>query len=342
MAEDKFLKGITANIPLTGTDDEIKTQLSLLLGAAQLIEIQNKGLDIDFYKFVELFEDGFSTGFLPKQNVGLNPKYWGQTQKTRPKVRILLESSKTWQSQGYALIELQPDRTIESDSYLLFGTPNQLIQQIMYWMNMNRKLANLDIKADSSVGGTKNTIPPWFKQSLELTFYWRGINEITKKNHRVEKSVRLVGVNPRTITLKYLRDLGTKAVNKFNSLLWKTGHVKVKYAKWDDGFHTWGYFESENSGYRIFESMGDVVGKAIDKKLVRYEHSSDPNKTFESVGEKVTLANKPVRTKAVAPIAQMKFYAASVTFPYIGHTEQICNISGYLIKSLSFLDAYNE
>lgn len=152
MAENPIsarLKGLTSDITLVGTDDEVKTQLSLLLGIAQVTESQQKGLDINFQKFIELFEDGFGTGFLAKQNKGLNPKYWGKTQKARPKVRILYEANaqteRSWTNQGYYLIELQPDRTNEEESYLLFGTPAQLIQQIMYWMNLHRKLANLDI-----------------------------------------------------------------------------------------------------------------------------------------------------------------------------------------------------
>lgn len=339
---DLFLRGMPSNIPLVGDDNEMKTQLSLLLGTAQVVQSHAKGLDLDFYKFIDMFEDGFSTGFLAKQNSKLNPKYWGQTQKTRPRVRVLKESSKAWQQQGYALIELQPDRSVETESYLLFGTPADLIQQIMYWMNMHKKLANLDVKAEGSGGTKTNFIPSKFKQSLELTFYWRGVTELTKKNHRVEKSVRLTSVNPKNVTLKYLRELGIKALNKFDNLAWKTGHIKGKYSKWDDGFHTWGYFESEATAYRIFESMADVVGKSIDKEQLRYERNAAPTEAFKPTGQRTTLANKPVQTRAAAPIAPMKFYAASITFPWIGHTEQICNISGYLIKSLAFLDAYNE
>lgn len=342
MAEKKFLSGTKADIPLVGTDDEIKTQVSLLLGVEKLLEIENKGLDLDFYKFIDLFEEGFNAGFGVKQNPGLNLKYWGQKIKSRPRIKVILESSKTWQKKGYAVVELLPNRTIEKESYLLFGTQAQLIQQCMYWMNLHRKLTNLEVNAESSGGIRKNSFPPKFKQSLELTFYWSGVTESTGKNHRVEKSVRLIGVNPRTVTLKYLRELGIKVLNKFDNLMWKTGHVKAKYSKWDDGFHTWGYFESESTAYRIIESMADIVAKSIDKEQLRYERSAAPSEAFKPTGEKITLANKSVRVKATAPIAPMKFYAASVTFPYIGHTEKLCNTSGYLIQSLAFLDAYDE
>jgi hypothetical protein len=342
MADETFLRGIQANTPLVGTDNEIKTQLSLLLGIGQIIEVQGKGLDIDFYKFVELFEDGFSTGFLPKQNVTLNPKYWGQSQKNRPKVRILLESSKNWQAQGYALIELQPDRTIEQQSYLLFGTPAQLIQQVMYWMNLHRKLANLDVTAEDSGSSYREPLSPNFKDWLQLTLYWRGITEATGKNHTVNKSIRLKQVDPKTVSLAFLKQLGARVLEKFDQLTFKTGHIKVKYTNWDDGFQTWGYFDTEATGYKVIESMGDIINKPINKDLLIYERRADPTEAFPVRGERTTVATKPVRIKAKAPIANMKFHAASLTFPYIQHKEQLCNISGYIIKDLNFLSAYED
>ncbi len=339
---DTFLRGLTSNIPLTGTDDEIKTQLSLLLGMGHLMETQNKGLDIDFYKFIELFEDGFSSGFLPKQNVTLNPRYWGQSQKNRPKVRVLVESSKEWQAQGFALIELQPDRTIEQESYLLFGTPMQLVQQVMYWMNLHRKLANLDVKTEGSGSSYREPLSPKFKDYLQLTLHWRGITEVTHKNHTIEKSIRLKGVDAKTVSLSYLKQLGTRVLEKFDGLVFKTGHIKAKYTNWDDGIQTWGYFDTEATGYKVIEAMGDIINKPIDKDLLRYEKRSDPLEAFPQKGYRTTVAARPVRTKAKAPIATMKFHAATITFPYIQHTELLCSISGYILKDLKFLDAYED
>lgn len=187
------LRGLKNNIALVGTDDEIKTQLSLLLGLAQVTETQQKGLDIDFQKFIDLFEDGFGTGFLPRENKELI-KYWGQSQKTRPKVRVLYEANSqaegSWANQGYYLIELQPDRTKEEESYLLFGTPAQLIQQIMYWMNMHRKLANLDIGSPGLYTIPCSELEESVETRPQLIFKFQESVADSKKNKRYRTPLR--------------------------------------------------------------------------------------------------------------------------------------------------------
>lgn len=188
------LRGLTNDITLVGTDDEIKTQISLLLGIAQISESQQKGLDINFQKFIELFEDGFGTGFLAKQNKGLNPKYWGQAQKSRPRVRILYEvnaqAEASWTNQGYYLIELQPDRANEEESYLLFGTPAQLIQQIMYWMNLHRKLANLDLGSSGLYTIPCNELEESVETRPQLIIKFQESVADAKKNKRMRVPLR--------------------------------------------------------------------------------------------------------------------------------------------------------
>lgn len=128
------LKGIAANITLVGTDDEIKTQLSLLLGVNELLDVKGKGLDLNFERWIEDFENGFK-GFAPRLNTALNNSCWGQKQSERPRIRILTENKAFWSKEGYYLIEFLPNRDILEESYLLFGTPLQLIQTLMERMN---------------------------------------------------------------------------------------------------------------------------------------------------------------------------------------------------------------
>lgn len=128
------LKGITSQLSLVGTDDEIKTQLSLLLGINHLIEINGKGLDLNFERWIEDFENGFKS-FAPRLNKSLNSKPWGQDIGQRPRVRILTENKAYWSKEGYYLIEFFPNRDILDKSYLLFGTPIQLMQELLRIMN---------------------------------------------------------------------------------------------------------------------------------------------------------------------------------------------------------------
>lgn len=131
------LRGITSRINLVGTDDEIKTQLSLLLGINELLDVTGKGLDLNFERWIDDFENGFKA-FAPRLNKALNLNPWGQKQGERPRVRILTENKAYWSKEGYFLIEFLPNRDVLDESYLLFGTPIQLMQQLIE--RMNRKL----------------------------------------------------------------------------------------------------------------------------------------------------------------------------------------------------------
>jgi hypothetical protein len=225
------------------------------------------------------------------------------------------------------------------DKFTVAGSPEQvaLMLPILEAMYLGFK------ESQVSGGGTNRPpISPDFQDWLQVTLHWRGIVASTGKNHTVEKSFRLKGIDPKTVSLAYLKELGQRIIAKFNGLNFTTGHCKVKYTKWKDGIWTWGYFDTKETGYRIVEAMGDIIAKPIDKALVRYEYVLEPTEAFDETPDKITVAGKLVRPRAVAPVANMKFYGATILFPWIGHTEQLCNISGYVIKNLSFLDAYDD
>lgn len=183
---------------------------------------------------------------------------------------------------------------------------------------------------------------PDFADYLQITCYWRGVTIATGKNHTIEKSIRLKSINPKTITLQQLQTLGQQIIAKFNALDFTTGQVRCKYSKWADGIATYGYFDTKETGYKIIESLADIAGKTIDRDLFRYEFILDPVKAYDPTPEKIQVAQKLVRPRARAPIANMKWHAATVLFPWIGHEEQLCNTNGYVIRDLSFLDAYED
>ena len=225
------------------------------------------------------------------------------------------------------------------DEFIVYGSEEMLKPLILQLLAQHYSTQGIE----TTGGGTvRNHIPVDFDDWLGVTMIWRGKVAATGKNHTVEKSVRLVGKDPKTFSLNSLQALGQRVLTKFNNLNFITGYIKVKYAKWKDGIHTWGYFQTAEMGYQIIEAMGDIVDKPIDRKRVRVETVLDPAGAFDPTPDKITLSYKQVRPNAVAPIAEMKFYGAKVTFPWIGHTEQLCNISGYLIRDLSFLDAYED
>lgn len=185
-------------------------------------------------------------------------------------------------------------------------------------------------------------INPEFIDYIQLTIHWKGTTEGTLKNHTVEKSIRLKKINPKTVQLITLQDIGRLVISKFNKLTFKTGHVRCKYANYKDGIRTYGYFQNEQIGYQIIEALGDIGGFKINKEQFRYENVLDPKKAYKQKPNKIQIASKSVRPPATAPIATMSFSHASLTFPWIHHTETLCTSSSIVITNLNFLSAYQE
>ena len=63
----------------------------------------------------------------------------------------------------------------------------------------------------------RSYISPEFSDHIQLTVHWKGITESTLKNHTVEKSIRLKKINPKTVTLKTLQDIGKRVISKLPS-----------------------------------------------------------------------------------------------------------------------------
>lgn len=334
----KFLAGGKSNIPLIGNDDEVKTQLSLLLGFGQLLDSEVKGLSLDFYDFIKLFEEGFVTGFAAKQNVELNKKYWGQTLKTRPKVRVIQESSKAWQEKGYAVIELLPDRTIENESYLLFGTPAMLIQQVMYWMNYHRnKGANVSVG-----GGNSQRLPVSVTGQcfVKLRFYGRSQGG---KRHFVYKSFRWVKVNPQTVKQQDVTNLANNIKNKFDNFKFTTGHKSFTYNRPDQGFNrVWGHFKDRGEAMRLFEQALDLQRFRPDWSHLTESEVIQPGTRFRSPAEKILQAGVLIRAQEERPIATVSFNGAFIKFPHIKDEGVLVDSQGRVMDIAKFLAPYQD
>lgn len=224
------------------------------------------------------------------------------------------------------------------DKFVVSGTPEQIAVQLPLLQALYLGLKDLEAKA---AGGVVNPyLGPEFKDWFRITLHWGGFIDGTTKKHIVDKSIRLVGVDPATRDLTYLQNLGQRIISKFKNHTYKTGHTFCKYTKWSDGLQTYGYFDNYTTGYNLIESLGDIAGKSIDKELFKYEYRLDPAEAFDPTPSKVPIAGKLVRPRARAPIATMRWSSATILFPRINHIEELCSVTGKVIKDLRFLDRY--
>lgn len=343
MVETNPLRGLTSNISLVGNDDQIKTQMALLLGITQLTEAQLKGFDIDFLKWIDLFEEGFVAGYAAKQHPLFSKKYWGQIQNNRPRIRVIREAKPNWEKQGYYLIELQPDRTIESEAYILFDTPRNLISQIMHWMNLHLKLKNLDVNAEAVGGGNERPLPIYVKGKIYIKLHFKGLIRNTKADHRVEKSFRLMHDDPRTISESRLNALATTLHSKFLNFTFTTGHETYTYNDPEVGFsNIWGHFLDETQAKHLFEQMLDLINTSPDWEKLRVSKVVQPGDRFQDPPEIEVQANIPVRTDRERPIADVRFTKAVIKFPKIRKELDFVNEFGMSLSIVKQIQKYQE
>lgn len=227
-----------------------------------------------------------------------------------------------------------------TDKYVFSGEEKVLKSVLPLFLAYDQRIKELEATIHSS-RGNRPPINPDFDDYLLLTVCWSGKVVSKEKYHYVEKSVRLKGINARTIALEPLQELARRVKTKFNNLIFNTGHCRVKYANYKDGFKTWGDFENKETGYRVIEALGDIIGKSINTKLLRYEYVYDPS-GFDATPEKILVANQLVRPPVDSPIAVMKFTRATLLFPWIGHVEILCDKKGFIISNLDFLKQYED
>lgn len=322
MAEVNPLRGLISNISLVGTDDEIKTQLSLLLGIAQIQEAQFKGLDIDFLKWIDAFENGFNAGFAPRQDKKL-AAYWGQTQKTRPRVRILNESKKDWEKQGYYLIEFQPDRSREDESYLLFGTPKELINKLMDWMNFHIKMQSaLNVDFDEVIAAIEREPARYNPQGhpkvklifLENYFEWQkrlASNEGSTRG-RAQISFRLMNKTNATLTDAEVLALANKIKAKFINPLFKftKGKEYYRYIEPRAGDPLKAWAKNETEARKLYAQVLDLMGISPDTEKVRKSISLNPLKAYPDTRRTEMILGKPVKFDRLRPVLTVEFVAA--------------------------------
>jgi hypothetical protein len=327
MADSKpnRLKGIKAEIPLTGTDNEIKTQLSLLLGITQVNEIAAKGLDINFEKWVGDFEDGFKQ-WSPKSNKEFSLKAWGRAYAERPKVKILREAKDYWVPEGYYAVELLPNRKDEEESYLLFGTPLQLMRDLMMWMNLHLKLAKLASSNDSfdeliaaierepqvyNVNGHPKIKLIFLENPFEFSKRLARDSKVTRG--RAQISFRLMNRTNESMTKPEVETLAKKIKSKFISPVFKFTKGKELYFYKEPSlgkpFQIWA--KNETEAKKLIEQVLDLTGQGspdLDKITKRLNLL--PSKAYDDTpGSKVILGEQ-TRLDKTRPVVEVEFTMA--------------------------------
>lgn len=111
----------------------------------QIASSDAKKVDFDLDNWINDFEDGFTR--FEKINPQFKAHYWGQGFGNRPRIKELNEQVDAQRIEGYRVVEFFPDRDIEDESYILFGTPMELMTQVSFIMNVHVMLCRINMGA---------------------------------------------------------------------------------------------------------------------------------------------------------------------------------------------------
>ena len=321
------LRGLINQLTLVGTDDQIKTQISLLYGIATILETSNKGLDLNFEKFIALFENGFFGTHAKAENPRY-AQYWGQPQASRPKVKVLQEikasATDSWSNQGYYLIEFQPNRKDPDNSRLLFGTPAQLIQQLMQQMNDYLHAGSFSDEIDALVAAIEREPDPYTAQGhpkVKLIFlenYFEYHKRLSKSNEvtrgEAHVSFRWMDKTNGTVTKQDLISLATNIKNKFVQPLFTFTKGKELYTlanrRIGDKLYCWA--KNQQMATKVFEQVLDLVGQSVDQVEVRKHAPLQPAQKYKDNPGTTVIAGEAVRKSALRPIIDVEFYKAYI------------------------------
>lgn len=313
------LRGITSKINLVGTDDEIKTQLSLLLGINELLDVTGKGLDLNFERWIEDFENGFKQ-WSGKTSSRFGLQSWGVSQAERPKVKILKETKEFWSKDGFYLIELFPNRKNEEDSYLLFGSPLQLIQEIMRCMNsyfrensnsLDEVIAAIEREPeDFNIKGHPKVKLIFLENSFE--FSKRIAKDPKTTRGRAQISFRLMDKTNTSMTLTDSEQLATKIKTKFIKPLFKftKGKELYQYYKSNMGSSLKCWAKDQTQAKKLLNRTLDLLDTSLELENVKKITSLNSAKTYDDTPGTQMVLGKPVKLDKLRPIIDVEFTMA--------------------------------
>jgi hypothetical protein len=225
------------------------------------------------------------------------------------------------------------------DKFTFSGTPEQLMMmlsnaQVLYHMTKG-------IESDGGGSFAEKEMTQKFEGKFRIKLLFLGKTQTGKKK-KVEKSFRLMKVDPSTVTLKQLQDLAKKIHSKFNTWKILTGKNAYNYVHWEQGVQLQQmYFKDIAEAKRLVEAILDITGQAPDWEYMNIDTSAEPEERYPEIPDKYVLAGKSVRTYQQRPYGTVSFIKAYILFPHISRYEFLCDADGNIIKDLNFLDNYN-
>jgi hypothetical protein len=226
------------------------------------------------------------------------------------------------------------------DKFTFSGTPEQLMTMLSTAQMTYQMMQGVE----STGGGSfaEKEMYPMFKGKFRIKLSFFG-KTTTGKDKPVEKSFRLMKVDPATVTLKTLQDLAKRIHSKFNNWQIVLGKNAYNYVNWDQGVQLQQmYFKNIDEAKKLVDAILDITGQSPDWKYLNGDSNAQAEERYPEIPNKVILAGQSIRTYQQRPFGTVKFTKAYILFPHITRYEFLCDAKGNIIKDLNFLEEYND
>jgi hypothetical protein len=160
------------------------------------------------------------------------------------------------------------------------------------------------------------------------------------KKIEVEKSIRLMKINPATVTAQQIKALADRVYSKFDNWTHRTGKVSCNYIDRDKGYQLQQiYVPDLSEGKKLVEQILDIQNDSPDWEYLTYNQSAEPSEAYDETPDKHVLAGYSIRKPQKRPSGTVYFTEALIRFPGTPNYETLCTRGGYRLDNLDFLKA---
>lgn len=201
------------------------------------------------------------------------------------------------------------------DKFTIAGSPEQVTLLLPILEAMYLGFKELEVNGG---GGTSRPLPSDVVGKIFIKLSFKGLIRGTIKNHLVEKSFRLMKDDPKSISREKIKYYAERIKSKFDNFTFVTGHETYTYNDPANGFNRiWGHFIDQANGIKLYEQMLDIIPVSPNWNKLTRSTVVQPGDRFQEPPDKVLQAGVSIRASRERPIANMKFYRATIKFPHV-------------------------
>jgi len=292
---------------LAGTPTELRLLIQTIQATRQLT-----GANIDFDQWFELYRNGF-LGFIENRNLG-NFQLTGDNQWERLKNPETRPRWEEWTSSfqradlGFRTGEYWPDRSQESNSFLLSGTDLMLINQILQIDHQQAK---------NALGGKSNNQqwPPFKGQPLIKLYFVSADGAVAVTSFRIMAKTDDPKVPLPKIDKTDLRNYAQKIKDQFATPLftWEKGKQILSYKNRFQGFDgQWWLCRNAAGGRELLTRLLAIQDAELDTSKLRMSAALDEAAAFPENPPDIVVLDKPAKQEKERPIVDVVFASAEI------------------------------